>query len=147
MVKNQCGGNKGKKQAYKDNPVQKKIRLQSEEGEVYAVVVKMLGNGQCQVVDLNGTPLLCMIRKKFTGKHKHQHLVHPGSWVLVGLREWETSKTDKLNKCDLLEVYSESDKQILNQQSNLNVDVLNMTEKKLEYNEETEACEIDFSEI
>lgn len=147
MVKNQTGGNKGKKQAAKDHPTQKKIRLQNEEGEVYAVVTKMLGNCQCQVVDLNGKSLLCMIRKKFTGKHKHQHLIRAGSWVLVGLRDWETVLPDKWSKCDLLEVYSDTDKHTLSQQSNLNVEVLTTTEKQLEFNEETEECEIDFSEI
>ena len=37
------------------------------------------------------------------------------SWVLVGIREWETTLDGKLPKCDLLEIYSESDKEHLNQ--------------------------------
>jgi hypothetical protein len=38
-----------------------------------------------------------------------------GSWVLIGLRDWATSQADKkkYDTCDLLEVYSESDKERL----------------------------------
>jgi initiation factor 1A len=140
MVKNQ-GGNKGKKIAAKH--MFHKIRL-ATEGEVYAVVTKMLGNCRCHVVGLDGHTLMCIIRKKFTGKHRQ--LLQPGTWVLVGLRDWETP-TDKLPKCDLLECYSEQDKQIIGKQSDLNVDRLIQEEKKMECDEDEEPCEIIFSDI
>lgn len=35
-----------------------------------------------------------------------------GKWVLVGLRDWEVVKEDK-EKCDLLEVYSDYNKEML----------------------------------
>ena len=123
MVKNQTGGNKGKNIARKDC-VQKKTRLVNEEGEMYALVIKILGNNQCHVFCLDGNTRLCIIRKKFTGKHKHQHFLKSGSWVLVGLRDWETTRSDKMSKCDLLECYSYSDKQIICQQSNVDMSIL-----------------------
>ena len=135
MVKNQTGGNKGKKVARKDNVQVKKIRLMSEEGEMYALVTKMLGNSQCTVFSLDGKLRLCIIRKKFTGKHKSQHFLKPGSWVLVGLRDWETNHKDKMDKCDLLECYNENDKQTICQQSNVNVDILTLEEKKIDGDE------------
>ena len=147
MVKNQNGGNKGKKVARKDTgPVHKKVRLMSE-GEMYAVVTKMLGNSQCNVLSLDGKVRLCMIRKKFTGKHKHQHFLKPGTWILVGLRDWETNHKDKMDKCDLLECYNESDKQTICQQSNVNVDILTLEEKKIEGEDIVFTDEIDIEEI
>lgn len=140
MVLNKTGGNKGKKVARKDN-VQRKTRLMVEEGEYYGVVTKMLGNNQCHVFCLDGHTRLCIIRKKFTGKHKSQHFLKPGTWVLVGLRDWETTHKDKMDKCDLLECYNDSDKHIISQQSNVNVKCLE--EKKLEGEEEVQPQEDD----
>ena len=130
MVKNQNGGNKGKKISPKE-PVYKKVKLMTQEGEMYGIVTKMLGNSQCNVFCLDGKIRLCIIRKKFTGKHKHQNLLKPGIWVLLGLRDWETNK-DKMEKCDLLECYNEADKQTICQQSNVNVEILTLEEKKIE---------------
>lgn len=140
MVLNKIGGNKGKKVARKDN-IQKKTRLMTQEGEQYGMVTKMLGNSQCHVFCLDGNTRLCIIRKKFTGKHKGQNFLKPGIWVLVGQREWETINKDKMEKCDLLEFYSESDKQVICQQSNVNVGLLQ--EKKLEGEETHEQQEDD----
>ncbi len=148
MVKNQMGGNKVKKYASKNTtPTTNKLRLSNDEDELYAMVTKMLGNSQCHVVTLHGQTLLCIIRKKFTGKHKHQHFLKSGSWVLVGLRNWETIQSDKMAKCDLLECYSENDKQTICKQSDLNVETLIQEEKKLECDEPEEPCEIIFSDI
>ena len=131
MVKNQNGGNKGKKISRKE-PVYKKVKLMTQEGEMYGIVTKMLGNSQCNVFCLDGKIRLCIIRKKFTGKHKHQNFLKPGIWVLIGLRDWQTNHKDKLEKCDLLECYNESDKQTICQQSNVNVEILTLEEKKIE---------------
>ena len=52
---------------------------------------------------------LCIVRGKFRGRHKKSNFVNIGSWVLIGLREWETHKEDQKSKCDLLEIYSIGD--------------------------------------
>jgi initiation factor 1A len=116
MVKNVTGGNKHKGQARKfannSKQISNKLRVVIEEGEVYAQVIKMLGNGMCHVTCLDRITRLCIIRGKFRGRGKRDNTLKNGTWVLVGIREWDAEKTgnDKdLQKCDLLEVYSDLD--------------------------------------
>jgi translation initiation factor IF-1 len=117
MVKNQTGGNKQKSQArkYSVNVRENKLRLSEDEGEKYAQVVSLLGNGMCYVIIDNNTKLLCIIRGKFKGRGKRDNIIKKGSWVLVGLREWEHAPNDKnkFQKCDLLELYSDYNKEQL----------------------------------
>jgi len=82
---------------------------------MYAQVTKLLGNGMCHVICIDNKTRLCHIRGKFRGRGKRDNTVENGTWLLVGLREWETEKKsgDKLENCDLLEVYSEFDKKRL----------------------------------
>jgi hypothetical protein len=52
---------------------------------------------------------------------KRDNILSNGKWVLIGLREFETKKTGlgkDLDKCDLLEVYSDLDKDKLRAQVN-----------------------------
>ena len=98
MVKN-AGGKSTKRCARFNAP--STFRAAKEEGELYAIVEKNMGNGIVSVMCIDGKTRMCIVRKKFSGKHSPQL----GSWILVGLREFET-KTDK---CDLLEVYSTAD--------------------------------------
>ena len=106
MGKNVTGGKYAKKAGYVGP---RKLRLLESDLERYAIVTKMLGNSMCHVKCADDVVRLCIIRNKFTGKHKGNNFLKPGSWVLVGLRDWET-KSDKIEKCDLMEVYTESDK-------------------------------------
>jgi len=76
------------------------VRL-AKEHELYAIVERNLGNGRLSVKCIDGETRLCEIRSKFSGKKKEQ--VKLGSWILVGLRMFETKK----NKCDLLETYTD----------------------------------------
>ena len=116
MVKNTTGGSKQKSQARKfsNNSIIKqssKLRLVENDGELYAQVTSLLGNGMCYV-ECEDNVRLCIIRGKFRGRGKKDNMLKKGSWVLVGVREWEISTTDKKTqqKCDLLEVYSDYDK-------------------------------------
>ena len=112
MVKNVTGGNKQKGQARKNITSSRqvyKLRVVEEEGEVYAQVSAMLGNGMCYV-DSEDCKLLCIIRGKFKWRGKRDNMLKKGTWVLIGLREWDTVDTNKMPKCDLLEVYTDSDK-------------------------------------
>jgi translation initiation factor 1A len=114
MVKN-TGGNKTKGQARKfvAAPKSNTLRISEDECEVYAQVTKTLGNGMCHVVCIDGVTRLCHIRGKFRGRGKRDNTINNGSWILVGLREWELDKKSdgkKLQNCDLLEVYDSSDK-------------------------------------
>jgi translation initiation factor 1A len=121
MVKNTKGGSGHKKFARKFSgaPRNNRLRLSEDEGEIYAIVTKMLGNGMFHCFCIDGVARLGHIRGKFAGRGKRDNMVETGKWVLIGLREWDISKkaseslSDKLQKCDLLEVYSETDKNCL----------------------------------
>lgn len=122
MVKNKTGGNKSKKSARKfANPVvtNRKLRL-AQEDETYAVVLKLFGGQNCQVVTNDGVTRLCVIRNKFRGRDKRDNNIAPGVWILVGVREWEArAKGEK--KCDLLEVYNSIEKEKLKSMTGLNL--------------------------
>ena len=112
MVKNQKGGNKSKKMGRKflTAPIERKVRLIQEDGELYAVVTKNLGNGMFYANDCDGTERLCIMRRKFKGRGKRDNVVALGGWVLIGEREFESCTKPK---CDLLEVYTDIEKQKL----------------------------------
>lgn len=114
MVKNTTGGSKTKGQARKfaTAPKSTSLRLSENNLELYSIVTKNLGNGMCHVLCIDNVTRLCHIRGKFRGRGKKDNFVGPGSWILIGLREWEMEKRDdkKLQNCDLLEVYDETDK-------------------------------------
>jgi len=121
MVKNVKGGSSHKKMARKNvnQPSARTSRLRTSEDELelYAQVTSICGGGICKVLCIDGNERLCVIRKKFKGRGIHNNFVSVGKWVLVGSREFETSNIGtnktKLDKCDLLEVYSDLDKEKL----------------------------------
>ena len=55
------------------------------------------------------------MRNKFRGRGKRDNVISVGTWLLIGLREFESVKEGKKQTCDLLEVYKDSDKQKLQQ--------------------------------
>ena len=122
MVKNVTGGNKMKGQARKNSTGSgsrqvSKLRIVEQEGEVYAQVSAMLGNGMCHVESEDCNKRLCIIRGKFRGRGKRDNMLKKGTWVLIGLREWDSADgvgtAAKMQKCDLLEVYTDYDKERL----------------------------------
>jgi initiation factor 1A len=99
MVKNTTGGSKTKGQARKlvsfdSKASNKMLRISTDIYEVYAQVTKNLGNGMCHVLCADTKTRLCHIRGKFRGRGKRDNLVGLGSWLLVGIREWEKDKDD-----------------------------------------------------
>jgi initiation factor 1A len=120
MVKNTKGGSGHKSQArkYENSGKQSnfKTRFSEDEYEYYAQVVAVLGNGMCHVMCKDGKKRLCIIRGKFRGRGKRDNTLSNGKWVLVGGRDFEAEKSGEgknLEKCDLLEVYSDLDKERL----------------------------------
>ena len=124
MVKNTHGGSGHKKYARKHTTSKgsNKLRVAEEEGEIYAIVTALNGNNMFTCFCIDGITRLGRIRGKFSGgRGKRDNTIIVGTWVLVGLREWDaeptpvkpettSTKKQKLQECDLLEVYSESDK-------------------------------------
>lgn len=132
MVKNSTGGNKSKKQGRKfatpaEMPGQQKVRRAEEVGEMYAAITKIFGGTSCKIICIDGKTRDCIIRRKFNSAGgKRQNMLSIGTWVLVGLRDWEV-RTNGDQKCDLLEVYSAGEKDRLKQiENNFNFKLLNV---------------------
>lgn len=129
MVRNNFGGNRAKKQARKNNTGSgggnynnNKLRLPSvdEPDEKFAIITKILGNGQLEVKCIDNKPRLCIIRNKFRGKGN----IQINTWLLVGVRSWEVVSKNKdgvikLQKCDLLEIYDKGDVDKLKERCNV----------------------------
>ena len=125
MVKNTKGGNKSKKGARKHitSSQPQRTRYAVEDGEVYGAVVKLYGGSNCEVMCNDGISRLCIIRNKFKGRGKRGNVINSCVWVLVGVRDWEV-RVNKPQRCDLLEVYTDSDKEKLRQTAGCSFDTL-----------------------
>ena len=149
MPRNIHGGNRAKKQARKSsaptNGSNSFLRIPKEKDEKFGVVTKMFGHGQMEVQCIDGKKRLCIIRNKFKGKGKQNNIIKINMWVLVGLRSWEV-KTNKKETCDLLEMYSEEDKQKLRERVAIDFSPLN-TESSKEENALIEESNIIFENI
>ena len=134
MVKN-VGGNKTKRDARKhivaSNETRGELRTVRENGEIYAVVKKVLGGGMCQITCLDGKTRICVIRNKFKGRGKSGNNAEVGVWVLAGIREWEVRKAGE-NICDLLHVYTSNDKEKLLQKNDVNFGALLGTMREIQ---------------
>jgi initiation factor 1A len=138
MVRNEGGGNKMKHLARKhvngsSQQQNKFLRVSQSKDEIYAYIVRLLGNSMCLVKCVDGYERLCHIRGKFTGRSKRENALSQGTWVLIGLRQWDAekefaskvSKTDKnIQKCDLLEIYSSSEREKLRVQEKIFQDLV-----------------------
>ena len=122
MVKNITGGNKSKKQARGSGAAvsqNKHVRIAIEDGEIYAVVTKINGGNNCQIMCNDGIARCCLIRNKFKAFGKRENTISVGIWILAGVRLWE-SRASGVQKCDLLEVYSDTEKDYLKQNETCN---------------------------
>jgi initiation factor 1A len=103
------GGNrryKGRGSNYTASSTKTILRKAIEEGEIYACVTKLYGNGMADVICNDGISRMLIIRNKFRGKNRRDNTIKIGSVVLAGLRMWEVVGLKKKSKADLLEIYS-----------------------------------------
>ena len=144
MVKNTQGGSSHKKfgRKFTTGPKNNKLRLSEDEGEIYSITTKMLGNGMFHCLGIDGKQRLGHIRGKFSGRGKRDNMVDVGKWILIGLREWDINSTrgskDKLQQCDLLEVYSDTDKDRLKESVSENWSLLDANDLSRVNNKEFE---------
>lgn len=101
MVKNSFGGSRTKSFARKsfttdDNTFD--VPLPKNKYEKIAFVSKIYGNGMClaniiepDTLSAVSQQVKCHFRGKFKGKYKKNNIVSVGSFILIGLREWETT--------------------------------------------------------
>jgi initiation factor 1A len=102
------------------------IRTSQDPNEIYAIATKMLGNNMFHCHCIDNKVRLCHIRGRFGGRNKRDNIISAGTWILVGLREWENSAdSKKLQQCDLLEIYSGILKERLKELEDCNWSVLN----------------------
>jgi hypothetical protein len=131
MVKNVTGGSKHRSAARKQTvpaapPVVQWVR-RAAEGELYASAAKNFGGCRFGVLCSDGKERICVIRRKFK-RFRRGNDVTPGTYMLVGTREWETDSTT----CDLLCVYSAGEVKLLMQDAAFKYDMLCVNEKKIE---------------
>ena len=119
MVKNTNGGFKGKTFARKlAKQSCTSVRLPENEMELFGCVSKLLGNGRILVHLTDGKEMQCVIRNKFRGRSKRNNLISIGSFVLIGLHDWEAPN---FKHADVLNVYTYDDVLYLKSLPNYNL--------------------------
>eukprot|EP00735_Rhodelphis_limneticus_P013708 TRINITY_DN7662_c0_g1::TRINITY_DN7662_c0_g1_i1::g.18556::m.18556 TRINITY_DN7662_c0_g1::TRINITY_DN7662_c0_g1_i1::g.18556 ORF type:complete len:176 (+),score=56.03,sp/Q6GVM3/IF1AY_PANTR/79.85/4e-68,eIF-1a/PF01176.14/6.3e-28,Myb_DNA-bind_6/PF13921.1/0.016 TRINITY_DN7662_c0_g1_i1:44-529(+) len=94
MPKNKGKGGKNRRRGKNENEAEKRELLTKEEGQEYAQVSRMLGNGRLEALCFDGVKRLCHIR----GKMRKKVWVNQGDIILVGLRDYQDSKADVIQK-------------------------------------------------
>ena len=108
MVKNTVGGSKTKGFARKAFTQAKStfVRIPTNEFEHIACVTKVFGNGRIEVKTTYDVIVQSVIRNKFRGKTKKNNMISVGSFLLIGLYDWEKPK---FKNSDVMDVYSPDD--------------------------------------
>jgi len=117
MVKNTKGGSGAKKfgRKFQNTGSSHALRYSTDPAEIYACCAKIYGGSNIEVKCVDGYDRLCIMRNKFRGRGKRDNVISVGTWLLIGIREFQTVKEGKKQTCDLLEVYRDSDKAKLQQ--------------------------------
>jgi translation initiation factor 1A len=122
MGHNKNKGGKNKKSQLQNDMREKRELIFKEDGQEYAQVLKMLGNGRCEVYCFDGVKRLCHIR----GKLRKKIWINIGDVVLIGLRDFQEKKGDIILKYSIdesrcLKTYGEIPRNIpLNEITSLN---------------------------
>jgi len=94
MPKNKGKGGKNRRRGKNENETEKRELVFKEDGQEYAQVAKMLGNGRLEAMCFDGTKRLCHIR----GKLRKKIWINQGDIILVGLRDYQDAKADVILK-------------------------------------------------
>ncbi|XP_047960290.1 eukaryotic translation initiation factor 1A-like [Salvia hispanica] len=108
MPKNKGKGGKNRKRGKNEADDEKRELVFKEDGQEYAQVMRMLGNGRCEATCIDGVKRLCHIR----GKMHKKVWIGAGDIILVGLRDYQDDKADVILKympdeARLLKAYGE----------------------------------------
>jgi translation initiation factor 1A len=93
MPKAKGKGGKNRRRGKNDNEEKRELEFK-EDGQEYAQVMRMLGNGRLDAHCFDGVKRLCHIR----GKMRKKVWVAPGDIILVGLRDFQDAKCDCILK-------------------------------------------------
>lgn len=94
MPKNKGKGGKNRRRGKNENEDEKRELVFKEDGQEYAQVLKMLGNGRLEAYCFDGVKRLCHIR----GKLRKKVWINQGDIILVGLRDYQDTKADVILK-------------------------------------------------
>ncbi|KAJ2902411.1 eukaryotic translation initiation factor 1a [Zalerion maritima] len=94
MPKNKGKGGKNRRRGKNENDNEKRELTFKEEGQEYAQVVKMLGNGRLEAQCFDGTKRLAHIR----GKLRKKVWINQGDIILLSLRDYQDEKGDVILK-------------------------------------------------
>lgn len=90
MPKNKGKGGKNRRRGKNENENDKRELVFRDDGQEYAQVIKMLGNGRLEAYCFDGTNRLCHIR----GKLRKKVWINQGDIILIGLRDYQDAKAD-----------------------------------------------------
>jgi len=94
MPKNKGKGGKNRRRGKNENENEKRELVFKEDGQEYAQVTKMLGNGRLEAKCFDGVKRLCHIR----GKLRKKVWINGGDIILLGLRDYQDTKADVILK-------------------------------------------------
>ncbi|CAO3582587.1 unnamed protein product [Absidia cylindrospora] len=94
MPKNKGKGGKNRRRGKNENEDNKRELDFKEEGQEYAQVLKMLGNGRLEAQCFDGVKRLAHIR----GKMRKKVWINQGDIILLSLREYQDDKADVIQK-------------------------------------------------
>ncbi|XP_063403979.1 eukaryotic translation initiation factor 1A, X-chromosomal-like [Mytilus trossulus] len=94
MPKNKGKGGKNRRRGKNENENEKRELVFKEDGQEYAQVTKMLGNGRLEAMCFDGVKRLCHIR----GKLRKKVWINGGDIILLGLRDYQDTKADVILK-------------------------------------------------
>ena len=94
MPKGKGGGKNRRRGKKSSNEEFKRQLITKEEGQEYARVEKMLGNGRLNAYCYDGKTRMCNIR----GKMRKKIWIKLGDIILIALREFQDAKADVIHK-------------------------------------------------
>jgi len=94
MPKNKGKGGKNRRRGKNENENEKRELVFKEDGQEYAQVAKMLGNGRLEAMCFDGVKRLCHIR----GKLRKKVWINASDIILIGLRDYQDNKADVILK-------------------------------------------------
>tara|TARA_B100001029_G_C14956479_1_gene391871 strand:- start:197 stop:613 length:417 start_codon:yes stop_codon:yes gene_type:complete len=138
MVRNKGKGGKNFKKAKNYETVDKRQIIYKTEGQEYALITKMLGNGRCECKCYDGRTRLGHIR----GKMHKRVWISIGDTVLVSLREYQDEKADIIHK------YTSEETKTLISYNEITGNIKIDDEDGInDDNNSNASCEIDFNDI
>ncbi|KAF2098252.1 nucleic acid-binding protein, partial [Rhizodiscina lignyota] len=94
MPKNKGKGGKNRRRGKNENDNEKRELTFKDEGQEYAQVIKMLGNGRLEAQCFDGPKRLAHIR----GKLRKKVWINQGDIILLSLRDYQDEKGDVILK-------------------------------------------------